>query len=96
MRKLEDERIHSEPERAHGSSSGTVRIHEWPRGHDHARDASGHRQHAWTQDQRYPQSATDARERQRPELVIVASVGGAPKHPVWYYNLKEDPGSDAV
>lgn len=23
--------------------------------------------------------------------VIVASIGGAPKHPVWYYNLLEDP-----
>ncbi len=23
--------------------------------------------------------------------VLVASVGGAPKHPVWYYNLLEDP-----
>lgn len=22
---------------------------------------------------------------------VVASLGGAPKHPVWYYNLKEDP-----
>lgn len=25
---------------------------------------------------------------------VVASMGGAPKHPVWYYNLKADP--DAV
>src|SRR5690606_37870116 len=23
--------------------------------------------------------------------VLVASVGGAPKHPVWYYNLLQDP-----
>ena len=23
--------------------------------------------------------------------VLVASWGGAPKHPVWYYNLKADP-----
>jgi deazaflavin-dependent oxidoreductase (nitroreductase family) len=23
--------------------------------------------------------------------VIVASLGGAPKHPVWYYNLVDDP-----
>lgn len=23
--------------------------------------------------------------------VLVASMGGAPKHPVWYYNLKADP-----
>jgi deazaflavin-dependent oxidoreductase (nitroreductase family) len=22
---------------------------------------------------------------------VVASLGGAPKHPVWYYNLKNDP-----
>ena len=22
---------------------------------------------------------------------VVASLGGAPKHPVWYYNLEEDP-----
>jgi F420H(2)-dependent quinone reductase len=25
------------------------------------------------------------------EYALVASLGGAPKHPVWYYNLKEDP-----
>ena len=25
------------------------------------------------------------------EYALVASVGGAPKHPVWYYNLKADP-----
>ena len=23
--------------------------------------------------------------------ILVASVGGAPKHPVWYYNLKAEP-----
>jgi deazaflavin-dependent oxidoreductase (nitroreductase family) len=23
----------------------------------------------------------------------VASLGGAPKHPVWYYNLKADPSA---
>ena len=28
------------------------------------------------------------------EYALVASKGGAPKHPVWYYNLKADP--DAV
>ena len=28
------------------------------------------------------------------EYALVASVGGAPKHPVWYFNLKADP--DAV
>ncbi len=28
------------------------------------------------------------------EYSLVASQGGAPKHPVWYYNLKADP--DAV
>jgi deazaflavin-dependent oxidoreductase (nitroreductase family) len=28
------------------------------------------------------------------EYLLVASMGGAPKHPVWYYNLKADP--DAV
>ena len=27
----------------------------------------------------------------RDNYVIVASLGGAPKHPVWYYNLVEDP-----
>jgi len=26
------------------------------------------------------------------EYAIVASLGGAPKHPVWYYNLKANPG----
>jgi deazaflavin-dependent oxidoreductase (nitroreductase family) len=25
------------------------------------------------------------------EYLLVASVGGAPKNPVWYYNLKADP-----
>jgi deazaflavin-dependent oxidoreductase (nitroreductase family) len=25
------------------------------------------------------------------EYLLVASMGGAPKHPVWYYNLKADP-----
>jgi deazaflavin-dependent oxidoreductase (nitroreductase family) len=28
------------------------------------------------------------------EYALVASLGGAPKHPVWYWNLKADP--DAV
>ena|SRR5690349_12365701 len=28
------------------------------------------------------------------EYALIASVGGAPKHPVWYWNLKADP--DAV
>ena len=28
------------------------------------------------------------------EYLLVASKGGAPKHPVWYYNLKADP--DAI
>ncbi|HLS75930.1 MAG TPA: nitroreductase family deazaflavin-dependent oxidoreductase [Nocardia sp.] len=25
------------------------------------------------------------------EYAVVASLGGAPKHPVWYYNIKDDP-----
>ncbi len=25
------------------------------------------------------------------EYAVVASLGGAPKHPVWYFNLREDP-----
>lgn len=25
------------------------------------------------------------------EYAIIASLGGAPKHPVWYYNLKRNP-----
>ena len=25
------------------------------------------------------------------EYVLIASKGGAPSHPVWYYNLKADP-----
>ena len=28
------------------------------------------------------------------EYALIASMGGAPKHPVWYFNLKADP--DAV
>ena len=27
------------------------------------------------------------------EYALVASMGGAPKHPVWYFNLKSDPES---
>jgi len=27
------------------------------------------------------------------EYALVASMGGAPKHPVWYYNLVADPGA---
>ncbi|HEY2508127.1 MAG TPA: nitroreductase family deazaflavin-dependent oxidoreductase [Streptosporangiaceae bacterium] len=30
------------------------------------------------------------------EYVLVASKGGAPAHPVWYYNLKADPKSVRV
>ena len=30
------------------------------------------------------------------EYALVASVGGAPKHPVWYWNLKADPTSVRV
>lgn len=30
------------------------------------------------------------------EYALVASVGGAPKHPVWYWNLKADPTSVLV
>src|SRR5262245_28781598 len=27
------------------------------------------------------------------EYALVASLGGAPKHPVWYYNLAADPAA---
>jgi deazaflavin-dependent oxidoreductase (nitroreductase family) len=27
------------------------------------------------------------------EYALVASLGGAPKHPVWYHNLKADPAA---
>ena len=30
------------------------------------------------------------------EYALVASKGGAPKHPVWYYNLKADPDEVTV
>ncbi len=30
------------------------------------------------------------------QYALVASMGGAPKHPVWYYNLKADPESVLV
>jgi F420H(2)-dependent quinone reductase len=30
------------------------------------------------------------------EYLLVASMGGAPKHPVWYYNLQADPGNVEV
>jgi F420H(2)-dependent quinone reductase len=28
------------------------------------------------------------------DVLLVASLGGAPQHPVWYYNLKADPQVD--
>jgi deazaflavin-dependent oxidoreductase (nitroreductase family) len=30
------------------------------------------------------------------EYALVASMGGAPKHPVWYYHLKADPDSVTI
>ncbi len=30
------------------------------------------------------------------EYALVASMGGAPKHPVWYYNLLADPGAVVI
>jgi deazaflavin-dependent oxidoreductase (nitroreductase family) len=30
------------------------------------------------------------------EYALVASMGGAPKHPVWYYNLTADPSAVTV
>ena len=30
------------------------------------------------------------------EYALVASMGGAPTHPVWYYNLKADPASVVI
>jgi len=30
------------------------------------------------------------------EYALVASLGGAPKHPVWYYNLKADPEAATI
>ncbi len=30
------------------------------------------------------------------EYVLIASKGGAPSHPVWYYNLKADPKAVAI
>lgn len=30
------------------------------------------------------------------EYALVASLGGAPKHPVWYHNLKADPGAVTI
>ncbi len=30
------------------------------------------------------------------EYALVASMGGAPKHPVWYHNLKSDPTTVTV
>ncbi|HEV3365668.1 MAG TPA: nitroreductase family deazaflavin-dependent oxidoreductase [Acidimicrobiia bacterium] len=30
------------------------------------------------------------------EYALVASFGGAPKHPVWYYNLKANPDEVAI
>jgi len=30
------------------------------------------------------------------EYLLVASKGGAPTHPVWYYNLKADPASVTI
>lgn len=30
------------------------------------------------------------------EYALVASMGGAPKHPVWYHNIKSDPASVTI
>ena len=30
------------------------------------------------------------------EYALVASMGGAPKHPVWYWNLKADPDNVTI
>ena len=30
------------------------------------------------------------------EYALVASVGGAPEHPVWYHNLRANPGEVAI
>lgn len=30
------------------------------------------------------------------EYALIASMGGAPKHPVWYWNLKADPTAVAI
>jgi F420H(2)-dependent quinone reductase len=30
------------------------------------------------------------------EYALIASMGGAPKHPVWYFNLKADPDAVAI
>jgi deazaflavin-dependent oxidoreductase (nitroreductase family) len=30
------------------------------------------------------------------EYALIASMGGAPKNPVWYYNLKADPDAVAI
>ena len=30
------------------------------------------------------------------EYALVASVGGAPKHPVWYHNVKADPNAVTI
>ena len=30
------------------------------------------------------------------EYALVASMGGAPKHPVWYWNLKSDPAAVTI
>jgi deazaflavin-dependent oxidoreductase (nitroreductase family) len=30
------------------------------------------------------------------DYALVASKGGSPTHPVWYYNLKADPGAVAI
>src|SRR3989337_1774749 len=30
------------------------------------------------------------------EYALVASVGGAPKHPLWYHNLKSDPSAVTI
>jgi deazaflavin-dependent oxidoreductase (nitroreductase family) len=36
------------------------------------------------------------RVEQEGEYALVASMGGAPKHPVWYYNLKANPDEVTV
>ena len=36
------------------------------------------------------------RVEQDGEYAIVASMGGAPKHPVWYWNIKSDPNAVVI
>ena len=65
-------------------ASGGV-LEEYPGRHGHHRDDVHRRP------ERKIAEAPRMRVEHDGEYAVVASLGGAPKHPVWYHNLKQNP-----